>query len=75
MSTESLIVSIARTPIGSFQGSLSPLTAVELGSIVIRETLKRSGNYINEVDHSNIKIYHGIETEYSIEGLLNINTY
>ena len=47
---ESFIVGYARTPIGSFQGGLSSLTAVELGSIVIRETLKKSGNYINEVD-------------------------
>jgi len=47
---ESFIVSYARTPIGSFQGSLSSLTAVELGSIAIRETLRRSGNYINDVE-------------------------
>jgi acetyl-CoA C-acetyltransferase len=37
------IVSAARTPIGSFLGSLAPLSAPELGSIAIREAVKRAG--------------------------------
>ncbi len=36
------IVSAARTPIGSFLGSLSSLTAPQLGSIAIREAIKRA---------------------------------
>lgn len=38
-----VIVSAVRTAIGSFGGSLKDLPAVELGAIVIREALKRSG--------------------------------
>ncbi|XP_070166562.1 acetyl-CoA acetyltransferase, cytosolic-like [Polyergus mexicanus] len=38
-----MIVSAVRTPIGSFCGCLSSLKASEMGSIVIRESLKRVG--------------------------------
>jgi len=37
-----VIVGAARTPIGKFLGSLSSLTAPELGGIAIREALRRS---------------------------------
>ncbi|CAH0395002.1 unnamed protein product [Bemisia tabaci] len=37
-----VIVAAVRTPIGSFMGSLSHLRAHELGSIVIKEALKRA---------------------------------
>ena len=37
-----VIVGAARTPIGKFLGALSSLSAPELGSIAIREALKRS---------------------------------
>lgn len=40
---EVVIVSAARTPIGSFGGSLAALSAVELGTIVAREAIKRAG--------------------------------
>ncbi len=38
-----VIVSGARTPMGGLQGSLSAVSAVELGSIAIAETVKRAG--------------------------------
>ncbi len=38
-----VIVSACRTPIGSFQGSLSGLSAPKLGSIAIKEAVKRAG--------------------------------
>ncbi len=38
-----VIVSAVRTPIGTFNGSLSTLAAHKLGEIVIKETLKRTG--------------------------------
>ncbi len=38
-----VIVSAARTPVGSFQGALSSLPAPQLGAIAITEALKRSG--------------------------------
>jgi len=40
---EVVIVSGARTPVGAFGGSLKEVTAVELGSLVIREAMKRAG--------------------------------
>lgn len=37
------IVACARTPIGSFNGSLASLSAVQLGAIVIKESISRAG--------------------------------
>jgi len=37
-----VITSAVRTPVGSFNGELSPLPAHKLGEVVIREALKRS---------------------------------
>lgn len=41
--TEVVIVSAVRTPIGSFGGVLSTLTATELGAVAIRGALSRAG--------------------------------
>ncbi len=52
-----VIVAAARTPIGKFLGSLSSLTAPELGAIAIRAALARSGvpmSDINEVIMGNV---------------------
>jgi acetyl-CoA C-acetyltransferase len=40
---EVVIVSACRTPIGSFNGTLSSFTAPQLGSLVIKEVLSRAG--------------------------------
>lgn len=40
---EVIIASATRTPIGSFNGALSSLTAPQLGSIAIKEALNRAG--------------------------------
>ena len=45
-----VIVSACRTPIGSFRGSLSSLTAPRLGAIVIREAVRRAGLTPEDVD-------------------------
>ncbi|HEC5278975.1 TPA: acetyl-CoA C-acetyltransferase [Enterobacter cloacae] len=37
-----MIVGATRTPIGSFRGSLSPLSAVELGAVAVRRLLEES---------------------------------
>ena len=37
-----VIISACRTPIGKFQGSLSDFSATQLGSIVVREAVKRA---------------------------------
>ena len=47
-----VIVSAARTPVGSFNGSFSNITAADLGSIVIKEVLNRAkirGEDVSEV--------------------------
>ncbi len=49
---EAVIVSAARTPLGSFNGSLSGLAATKLGAIVISEAVSRAGidkKDVNEV--------------------------
>ena len=40
---ETVIISACRTPIGKFQGSLTPLSAVDLGAIAVREAVRRAG--------------------------------
>ena len=47
---EVVIVSGARTPIGSFQGVLSGIKTTELGGIAIKAALERAGVAPNEVD-------------------------
>jgi len=46
---EVYIVSAVRTPLGSFGGKLSGLTAIELGSIAIKGALKKAGVEPKEV--------------------------
>ena len=36
-----VIVTGVRTPVGKFQGTLSGLPAVQLGSLVVREAVRR----------------------------------
>ncbi|WP_432359170.1 acetyl-CoA C-acetyltransferase [Sporosarcina sp. UB5] len=50
MSNEVVIVSAVRTAIGSFMGSLKNVPAQELGGIVIKEALLRSGVKAIDVD-------------------------
>ena len=38
-----VIAAFARTPMGGFQGSLSPVKATALGSVAIRAALDRAG--------------------------------
>lgn len=49
MTDEVVIIAGARTPMGGFQGSLSSLSAPELGAIVIQEAVKRAGIEPNDV--------------------------
>ncbi|NNC94891.1 MAG: acetyl-CoA C-acyltransferase [Chitinophagales bacterium] len=54
---EVVIVSMARTPIGSFGGSLSQLTALDLGKKVIKASIERAGispGDVNEVFMGNV---------------------
>jgi acetyl-CoA C-acetyltransferase len=45
-----VIISGCRTPVGKFQGSLSDLSAPQLGAIVVRETVKRAELDATQVD-------------------------
>ncbi len=47
---EAVIVSATRTPIGSFNGTLASVPAPKLGSIVIKEAVKRAGLKPEQVD-------------------------
>ncbi len=50
MSKEVVIVSAARTPIGSFNGSLSGMSAVEIGVIAAKEAIRRAGITPDQID-------------------------
>jgi len=45
-----VIISACRTPVGKFQGSLSDLSATQLGAIVVREATKRAKLDPKQVD-------------------------
>lgn len=47
---EVMIVGATRTPIGSFRGALSPLSAVELGAVAVRRLLEESQLPAGEID-------------------------
>ena len=48
--TDVVIVSAARTPVGSFLGALSGLSAVDLGAVAIKAAVERAGVKPDEVD-------------------------
>jgi acetyl-CoA C-acetyltransferase len=50
MSKEAVIVSRARTPIGSFQGSLSALSAPRLGAIAVKAAVERARIKPQDID-------------------------
>jgi len=45
-----VIISAVRTPVGNFNGALQELSALDLGSIVIREAVRRAGIEPADVD-------------------------
>lgn len=47
---EVVICSAVRTPIGTFQGALSPMSASDLGGIVLDEAVKRAGAKRGDVE-------------------------
>ncbi|MDD2586203.1 MAG: acetyl-CoA C-acetyltransferase [Syntrophomonadaceae bacterium] len=50
MSREVVLVGACRTPVGTFGGTLKDTPAVELGSLVMAETLKRAGLAADQVE-------------------------
>jgi acetyl-CoA C-acetyltransferase len=47
---EAVIISAARTPTGKFQGSLKGFSATDLGAMVVRESVRRAGVPVEDVD-------------------------
>ncbi len=47
---EAVIISAVRTPVGKFLGSLKSFKATDLGAMVVRESVKRAGVSVEEVD-------------------------
>jgi acetyl-CoA C-acetyltransferase len=47
-----VIASAVRTPIGSFQGALSSLSAPDLGAVAIREAVKRAGARPEQIERA-----------------------
>lgn len=45
-----VIVAATRTPIGSFHGALAPLSAVELGTAVVRSLLEKTAVAPEQID-------------------------
>ena len=50
LSKEAVIIEAVRTPIGTYKGSLKNIKAHQLGSVVIKEVLKRANLASEEVD-------------------------
>jgi len=48
--TEVVILSACRTPIGSFGGAFKDVSAVELGTVAVREAVRRAGARPDQVD-------------------------
>ncbi len=77
---KAVIVSAARTPIGSFGGALAPLSAVDLGIIAVKEAIKRAGidpNIIEEVYFGNVLgagLGQNVARQVSLGSGLNIET-
>ena len=47
---EAVIISAARTPTGKFLGALKGFTAPQLGAMVVRESVRRAGVAVEDVD-------------------------
>ena len=59
--TEIVILSGARTAIGTFGGSLSKVSPIELGTTVIKKSIERAGIDPSQIDH--VAMGHVINTE------------
>src|SRR5271163_2979947 len=49
-STQVVIIAGCRTPIGKFQGSLSDMTAPQIGAVAVREAVKRANLQPQQID-------------------------
>ena len=50
MSKDIVIVSAARTPVGSFNGALASLTAAQLGTFALKAAMERAGVNADQID-------------------------
>ena len=47
---EIVIISAVRTPIGKFQGALQPLSATDLGALIVKSAVERAGLEAQQID-------------------------
>jgi acetyl-CoA C-acetyltransferase len=47
---EAVLLSAVRTPVGKFQGGLAPLSATDLGGLVVAEAIRRAGVKPEQID-------------------------
>jgi len=50
--SQTVVIGAARTPFGSYGGSLKNVPAVELGAVAVREAVRRSGVDPGEIDYA-----------------------
>ncbi|MBP3646113.1 MAG: thiolase family protein [Clostridia bacterium] len=67
MFKDSVIVSMARTAVGGFGGSLKSLSAVDLGVVSVKEALKRAGLTGDEVD----EVVYGCVGQYGLNAFIS----
>ena len=67
MFKDSVIVSMARTAVGGFGGSLKSLSAVDLGVISVKEALKRASLTGEEVD----EVVYGCVGQYGLNAFIS----
>lgn len=67
MFRESVIVSMARTAVGSFGGSLRSKSAVELGTVAVKEALRRANLTGQEVD----EVVYGCVGQYGLNAFIS----
>lgn len=67
MFKDSVIVSMARTAVGGFGGSLKSFSAVDLGVIAVKEALKRAGLTGEEVD----EVVYGCVGQYGLNAFIS----
>ncbi|HLF16345.1 MAG TPA: acetyl-CoA C-acyltransferase [Candidatus Thermoplasmatota archaeon] len=52
MTESAVLIAGCRTPVGKFQGALSPLSATQLGAVAVREAVRRAGVAPKDVEEA-----------------------
>ena len=68
--TDVVIVSAARTPVGSFLGGLSSLPASKLGEIAIKGALDKAG--VDPADVDEVILGHVLQAVRRVDGVFDV---